>query len=168
MESVNRDSEIHPVGKSTVEKIETIVEDPVQQEVSASDGIDGRVVDEELAEDEELVAKGSIVTKGPNIDNIQALLCGPAQQVTPSADAEDTYNDEEAPDPAQQEVSADDGIVERAIDEEVVEDEELVPKGNIVMREPNVENIETLMCEPARQVTPTADAEDTCNDEEAP
>jgi len=169
VESVNQGSEIHPVGKSTIEKIDTIVEDPTQQEVSPGDGIVKRVVDEEVVEDKELVAKGSTVMKGKNVENIQTLVSEPAQQVTSSADAEETsYNDEESPEPAQKEVSADDGIIETVVDEEVVEDEELFARGSIVMDGSNVANVEELVCEPTQQVAPTADGDDTCNDEEAP
>ena len=169
VEIVNRDTEIHPVGKSTVEKIETIVEDPVQQEVSSGDGIVKCVVDEEVVGDKELVAKGSTVMKGKKVENIQTLVCEPAQLVTSSADAEETsYNYEESPDPAHEEVSADDGIIETVVDEEVVEDEELFARGSIVMDESNVENAEELVCEPTQQVAPTADGDDTYNDEEAP
>ena len=35
--------------------------------------------------------------EGPNVENIKALVCEPAQQVAQTADGDDTWNDEEAP-----------------------------------------------------------------------
>ena len=72
VESVNRGTEFHPfVRKSAGEKIVEIVEARAQQEISAGDGIAERVLDEEVAEDEELGAKDGIVKNGPNVENIQ-------------------------------------------------------------------------------------------------
>ena len=116
---VNEASELHPNAKSTVEKIESVLEQPgLESDVKAS-------------EDEELGTNGNHVvmniSQESEVEKIETVDKESAQQATPAGDSEDPSPKIETvvEEPAQQLGSAGDDHVERNHDVEAAVEQSL-------------------------------------------